>query len=80
MNRNPDIIVRRAGNIALIFSRSQCAQTWLDENVDPEAMRWGPRAIACEWRYLPDLLFGLEDAGFTVGTDDDLKEDDGAED
>jgi hypothetical protein len=61
----PDVLVVDHGTIFTFYPRSQAAQDWWKEHVDPEALSLG-RNFVVEHRYAPDIIDGLERDGFIV--------------
>jgi hypothetical protein len=60
-----DVEVENHGSILLVRPLTPVAQDWIAENVggDPQ---WWAGAIACEPRYVDDLVAGMADAGLVV--------------
>jgi hypothetical protein len=60
-----DITVNCQGSIWLVEPHTIAAKRWLADSVQDDAQYWGA-ALVVEHRYLPELLSGLEEAGFTI--------------
>jgi hypothetical protein len=64
--RQPDITIQGAGAIALIVPETDAGREWCEENiVNEETIRFGG-GIACEPRYLGDIVEGLRGDGLNV--------------
>lgn len=59
-----DVIVQGHGSIILLWPQHDLAKHWFEENVEVR-QKWG-EGIACEPRYVSDIIRGLELAGFEV--------------
>jgi len=53
------------GTIVLIRPLTCDVDAWLHDNVDPEALWFGP-ALACEPRYAEDIVHALADEGYAL--------------
>jgi hypothetical protein len=60
-----DVQVTREGSLFLFDPRTPAAESWIDENVDPDTTRWAG-AVVVEHRYAYDLAQGMIDAGLEV--------------
>jgi len=66
MTTPADIIAADRGSVMMITPATPAARRWIVENVDvPAFMHWGD-AIACEYRFAPDLLAGAAADGLRV--------------
>lgn len=54
-----------SSNLALLKPLSSGCRKWLKEHVQPDA-QWWAGALVVEYRYLDDLVAGLEAAGFKL--------------
>lgn len=61
----PDVIVSDEGSIWLFYPRSEAAQAWWAEHVDPDALTYG-RNFVVEHRFARDIVDGLAAEGFTI--------------
>ncbi len=59
-----DIQIENTGSIVLIRPLTGTAMDWLQEKTDGQ---WFGNALACEPRYIDDIIEGLIDDGFEVG-------------
>jgi hypothetical protein len=62
-----DVTVRNEGTIWLFRPLTDAAKDWINENVGESL--WWCDSLACEHRYAPDLLGGMQDDGLIVGVD-----------
>ena len=53
------VTILSCGSITIVTPETELARAWLAENVEPDALRWGPEGYVVEPRYLADLLDGL---------------------
>jgi hypothetical protein len=60
-----DVEVVHVGTLAVVVPITPEAQTWFDLYVE-DGMRWGCFGRVVEPRYLPDLLDGLRQDGFSI--------------
>ena len=61
----PDALLTNHGSLCILRLLTEDAQSWVDENVDPDHMTWGD-GIVIEPRYAGDILEGMRDAGLWV--------------
>ncbi len=59
------VIVSNHGSIVLLQPTTPEARAWFDENLSEDHQEFGG-AIACEPRYVGDILDGLTEAGFSI--------------
>ena len=62
----PDISVENHGSIFLLRPTSSVGQAWLQENVIGEEAQIFGNAIACEPRYVIDIVLGARAEGVVV--------------
>ncbi len=62
-HQGADLSVAGDESLALVTPHNANAKAWLEAHTDGQ---WLGRNLAVEWRYLGDLVRGLEDDGFTV--------------
>lgn len=60
------LITIPSSTFAVVRPMTDEGRTWLDQNTDPDAQRWG-RGIVCELSYLDDLVEGFTTDGLTSG-------------
>jgi len=60
-----DVRIANHGSIVLVRPVTKAAEEWLNDNVGGEAQYFG-NALACEPRYVGDLLHGMENDGLIV--------------
>lgn len=53
------------GSVCILVPITEAAEEWVFNNLDPEAMRWGP-GVAIEPRYVGAILAGIEEDGLRV--------------
>jgi hypothetical protein len=63
---DPDATVANHGTIYVLTPITRAAQIWVDSHIDKDAMRWGPKGIVVEHRYIDDILVGMNEEGLTV--------------
>ena len=63
----PDVRVHENGSVVLLVPMTPAARAWITENVHTEPWQWLGGSLAIDWRFVPDLLDGMVDAGLTVG-------------
>jgi hypothetical protein len=61
-----DLIIRNHGSVCILVAITPAGQEWIDEHIDPEAMRWGS-GIVVEPRYVEDIANGAANDGLSVG-------------
>jgi hypothetical protein len=65
-----DFTVQNEGSIIIIHANTKAARTWINENVSESGYQPDfPNSIIVEPRYAMDLLTGIKEAGFTIGSD-----------
>ena len=66
-----DITVIDSGSILLLQPNTPEAESWIGENVVVEPGDFQPHypTIACERRYVFDLLYGMQESGLTLETE-----------
>lgn len=64
----PDVKVMNHGSVVMVEPVSKEAKAWVDENVGLEGWQWMGNAFAVEPRLLGNLLDGMREEGFTVGS------------
>jgi len=55
-------------SVYLLRPISSAASEWTEEHLPPDAMSFAG-GVAIEWRYLNDILFGMESDGLAQGVD-----------
>ena len=61
-----DVLIEDHGSIALFTPMTPDAHQWVEDHVQVEPwQRFGP-SIACEPRYLSDLIEGMQEDGLVV--------------
>jgi hypothetical protein len=65
MQTELDYEVSDHGSIWTIRPISDAARDWIDENVGAEDWQWMGGALAIEPRYAGDILFAMQEEGFT---------------
>lgn len=60
-----DIIVNNHGSIIILIGLSDAGTAWLEESLDPDAMRWGG-GYAVEPRHAQTIIDGATDDGLEV--------------
>lgn len=58
----PDILFENYGSLFLLRPVSHAGKTWLDNNIADDAQMLG-EAVACELRYVEDILRGASADG-----------------
>jgi len=53
----------------LLTPLSEAGRNWIDEQINPEATRWGFCSIVIEHRSVGDVVGGLSDAGLSLSQD-----------
>jgi len=61
-----DVRIQDEGNIYLLFSLTDAAREWVDENLPTDATTWG-NGIVVEHRYVRDIVCGMVEDGLIVG-------------
>ena len=61
----PDIILTGGGTIYTLLGTTPEGTAWLDDNLDPEAMRCG-EAYVVEHRYVDDIVEGAMNDGLLI--------------
>lgn len=61
-----DVLVENHGSVCMVTPMSPTARKWVDENVQPESWQWLGASFACEPRYLPSLIDGMQDEGLMI--------------
>ena len=54
------------GSVVLIRPLTPGAREWIDQNVGPEPWQWMGGALACEPRYVADLVDGMIADGMEI--------------
>jgi hypothetical protein len=60
------------GSVSLIVPLTRKAKFWVDRNVGLEPWQWMGPGFAVEWRYVDNLVEGMEDSGLVKGKDFDV--------
>lgn len=60
-----DVSVLNAGSVCIVTPKTDEARTWIEDNVQDDAQRWGG-GIVVEPRHLADLLAGMVADGLVV--------------
>jgi hypothetical protein len=66
INESPDFTVEDHGSVFILQPTTDAASAWIDEHIDPLAMRWGKAGLVVEAFYVRDLVARLEQAGLEV--------------
>lgn len=61
-----DFVVIGGPSVFLLSPETDVAREWADEHLPQDALTLG-NGIAVEWRYLADILTGIQDDGLRVG-------------
>jgi hypothetical protein len=61
-----DILVENHGSIWLLRPTSSVGQEWLEENVIGQETQLFGNAVACEPRYVADIVFGARGQGLVI--------------
>jgi hypothetical protein len=61
----PDFTVQDEGTLALLTPKTERAQAWVDNHIDPEHETWCD-AVVIEHRYAADIIAGAQAHGLTV--------------
>lgn len=61
----PDVLVLGGGTIYQVTPLTDKAQSWINDNVDPDAS-WLGRSLIVEHRYIDDILEGMAKDGLNV--------------
>ena len=64
-SKRPDVLVHNEGTLFLFNPLTAQAREWIDENVQPDAQRFGT-TLVCEHRYAWGLAQGMLVAGLVV--------------
>jgi hypothetical protein len=67
----PDARVENHGSIVLVRPLTDSASEWIDANVDVNA-QWWAGAVACEPRYVSDIVNGMLSDGLVLSIDGKL--------
>lgn len=62
----PDFILQRDASLCILYVQTEAAQQWVTDNVTGETTWWGKNGLVVEWRYIDDLIFGIENDGLAV--------------
>ena len=65
MSEGVDIRVQDCGSICLLRPMTDEGKSWLVDNVDPDAQKWGD-AIVCEPRFVENIVAGMIEEGLQV--------------
>ena len=61
----PDFQLTGGGSVYILTPLSDAGCSWIEENVQPGALRWG-RGMAIEHRYLDEIVRGILDDQLTL--------------
>ena len=61
-----DVLLENHGSVALFTPMTAEAHEWIDENVHVESWQRLGASIACEPRYLDQLIDGMTESGLIV--------------
>lgn len=61
-----DIFIKDHGSILIFVPATEAGMEWMDQNIDPGAMRWAG-GIVVEPRYAADIIDGAINDGLQVG-------------
>ena len=62
-----DVLIENHGSVALFTSMTAKAHQWIDEHVEIEPWQRLGCSIACEPRYLTQIVEGMQESGLIVG-------------
>lgn len=62
----PDITIDNHGSVLVFSGTTAAGETWLAENLEPDALRWGDGYVV-EPRYAKDIQEGALDHGLSLG-------------
>lgn len=62
----PDFRLQREGSISILYVETDAAQQWVADHIPSDATWWGRNGLVIEWRYVDDILFGIENDGLSV--------------
>ena len=60
-----DIFIKDHGSILIFVPATEAGMEWMDQNIDPGAMRWSG-GIVVEPRYANDIVIGAQQDGLEV--------------
>ncbi len=60
-----DFLLTGSGSVYLLIPQTPAAREWRREHLPADALTLGP-GVAVEWRYVEDIINGLQDDGLTV--------------
>ena len=63
---SPDILIENYNSVFLLRPASPIGETWLQENVIGDETQLFGNAVACEPRYVSDIVFGARGDGLLV--------------
>lgn len=66
MSASPDFIISDHGSAAMLTPRTDEARDWINATLEPEPWQWLGGGVAIEPRYLPQIVEGLIEEGYTV--------------
>jgi hypothetical protein len=61
----PDFELCDHGSVCVLVPRTADAREWIEDHVDPAAMRWAG-GVAIEPRYVADIIEGFQAEGLTL--------------
>jgi hypothetical protein len=64
----PDLSVTLEGSVALIRPESDAGSDWIADNLQVEPWQFFGKAVACEPRYIADIVLGASKDGLGVKT------------
>ena len=63
-----DVRVSGSGTMYLVTPLTEAAKEWVAEHVQLESWQWLGSGFGVEWRYVENLVEGMEDAGLSVSS------------
>jgi len=62
----PDFRVQNEGTIYVLWAETEAAEQWVTDHLPGDVMTWGRNGYVVEWRYIADIVFGIENDGLVV--------------
>jgi hypothetical protein len=62
----PDFSLLNEGSIFVLFAQTEAAEQWVTDHLPGDVMTWGRNGYVVEWRFIEDIVFGIENDGLTV--------------
>lgn len=61
-----DFRVLMHGSVSILNPLNEGAEDWMAEHIGSDAMAWGQKGVVVEPRFLPPILQGLVEDGYSV--------------